>query len=77
MWCMVSDALVDGGKGAAAGLAGMTILGPTIGPALAGFAADEFLGGSVPWLPIGAAMSIASLIPMGSSSSAAGSRGTL
>lgn len=73
---MVSKALVNGGKGAAAATAGTMLLGPTIGAPIAGWAADEFVGGSVPWLPIGVAIGLTTLMPMSGGSSGS-SRGTL
>lgn len=60
---MPTDDLVDGAKGAGAGLAGALVLGsPILGPPIAGYAADYFTSGSTNYLAMGAATGLTLLL---------------
>ena len=71
---MASDAIIDGAKGAGAGLAGSLFLGPTFGPLAAGYAADSFMDGSTAYTEMGVAISAASLLMGGMGAGTSGGR---
>jgi hypothetical protein len=73
---MNTNKLKRGGMAGAAGVGGAFLAGPVLGPAVAGYAVDNFTDMAGPYTEAGIAMSIAGLA-LGSQSSAGSNAGVM
>lgn len=71
-----SDKLMRGAKAGGAGVAGTLVLGPVAGPAIAGYAADNFVGGQTRYFETGIAMALGGLL-IGGAATGGGSGGVM